>query len=299
MSELPLITCFMLTYNKFQYIYEALESILEQTYPKIELAIFDDCSDSFPHREIEKYINENKKENIKNVIIYKSPENQGTVKNFNTVIQHTNGKYLLGAGIDDILFDNNVFNNVVDFFEKTGAYAITCYKEILDDQDKKHNIVPGKRNAERIKKASAEELYKMVAMGVAVAGAGTYYSRKIFEEIGLFDEKYRLQEDGPFFLRMLRKGYKLEFADIIAVKYRLGNGISSARELHPALKEDINNMLQNEVVPYLDKFDFLEKRRIYYQMERFKLSKQLNKMQKVYFSLKYPDVILYRRIMAT
>lgn len=298
MCELPLITCFMLTYNKFQYIYDALESILNQTYPRIELAIFDDCSDYFPQREIERYINENKKENIKNVIIYKSPENQGTVKNFNKVIQNTNGKYLLGAGIDDILFDNNVFKNVVDYFEKTDAYAITCYKEILDDPGKKRNVVPAKRNAERIKKASAEDLYKMVAMGIAVAGAGTYYSRKIFEEIGPFDEKYKLQEDGPFFLRMLRNGYKLEFADIIAVKYRLGNGISSAKELHPELKKDINNMLQNEVIPYLDKFNFWEKRRVYYQVERFKLSKQLSKKEKLYFCFKYPDVIIYRKLMA-
>lgn len=289
----------MLTYNKFQYIYEALEAILKQTYSQIELAIFDDSSESFPQEDIEKYINDNKRENIKNVIIYHSPVNQGTVKNFNNVIKHTNGKYLFGAGIDDILFDNNVFEKVVAFFEDTDAYVVTCYKEVIDAAGRNLKIAPAKRNAERIKRSSAEDLYKMVAMGAAVAGAGTYYSRKIFDEIGLFDEKYKLQEDGPFFLRMLRNGYRIDFADIIAVKYRLGHGISSSRELHPALKKDINNMLQNEVIPYLNKFNFWEKRRIFYQVERFKLTKQLSKWQKMYFCMKYPDVIIYRKFMAT
>ena len=139
----------------------------------------------------------------------------------------------------------------------------------------------------------------MVSMGVAIAGAGTYYSRKIFEESGIYDERYRLQEDGPFYLRILREGYKIHFADIIAVKYRLGNGVSSSKELHPDLKKDINNMLTYEVLPYIDKFNFWEKRRVYYQVERFKDNKMLSLQQKVKYCLKYPDVVLYRKIMAS
>lgn len=299
MDKAPLITCFLLTYNKFQYIYEALESILNQTYPHIELAVFDDGSDCFPQEDIEQYIEKHKKENIERIIIYRSPENQGTVKNINNVIRKTHGKYLFGAGIDDILYDDCVFEKAVSFFEETGAYAITCYKEVIDEAGKTIKIAPAKQNAERIRRASAEDLFKMVAMGIAIAGAGTYYSRKIFEEIGMFDEAYRLQEDGPFFLRMLRSGYKIQFADFIAVKYRLGNGISSSAELHPALKKDINQMLQNEIKPYLNRFTFWEKRRISYQLERFSLPKQLTILQKMQICLKYPDVVVYRKIMAS
>lgn len=128
-ENLPIITCFMLSYNKFEYIYEAIDSILMQTYPKIELAIFDDCSENFPKDELEQYIERNKGENIINVIIYQSPINEGTVKNFNNMIKNTTGKYLLGAGCDDTLYDSYVVENVVNYFEKTGAGIVTCYKE--------------------------------------------------------------------------------------------------------------------------------------------------------------------------
>lgn len=298
METMPIITCFMLSYNKFQYIFEAIDSILMQTYPRIELAIFDDCSENFPREEIERYIERNKRENIVNVIIYQSPENQGTVKNFNNVIKSTTGKYLLGAGIDDILHDPYVFEKVVNYFEETGAGIVTCYKEEVSSTGEILRRTPSTANARRIKEATAHELYKMIAMGVAVAGAGTYYARHIFEEVGLFDERYRLQEDGPFFLKATREGHKIHFLEIVAVKYRMGAGISSGTELHPYLRLDINNMLQNEILPYIEEFNFGERRRVRYQIERIKLPKKLSMLQKIKLVLMYFDVVLYRRVMA-
>lgn len=298
MCERPLITCFIVTYNNFKAVYGALDSILQQTYPRIELAIFDDCSEHFPEKEIKTYICDHKRENIENVIIHRNLKNQGTVKNLNAVIQCTHGKYLLDIGTDDSFFNEQVCKKVVDIFERTGAYAVTCYKEVIDSSGKRIAITPRKRNAERMKHASTEELYKMVAMGIAIAGIGTFYARKVFDEIGGFDETYRLQEDGPFFLKMLRSGYRIQFTDLLAVKYKLGDGVSSSRELNPDLKKDMNTMMQKEVLPYLDKFKFWERRRIYYQLERFKHSKQLGKKEKLYFVLKYPDVVIYRRFMA-
>lgn len=296
MQEFPLVTCFLLSYNRFEYIFQAIDSILVQTYPRIELAIFDDASSEFPAQEIEEYIAAHKKDNIENVIVYQHEQNQGTVKNFNSVIDNTHGKYIFGAGIDDLLYDKYVFEKLVDFFEKTGASIVTCFKEVISQDGKTLGFSPSKHNAEKLKKATPDELFKWIAMGAAVAGAGTYYSREIFAKIGKFDERYRLQEDGPFYLKATRNGYKIYLADIIAVKYRQGNGVSSGSELHPALKKDINLMLQQEVLPYLDRFNYWQKRRIYYQIERFKLSKVLSNRQKIFFCLKYPDVILYRRL---
>ena len=298
MKEYPLITCYMLTYNKFQHMYEALDSVLQQTYPKIELLILDDCSSQFPKEQIEQYIIQNKRDNIVKVSIIQNETNLGTVRNTNNMLKNASGKYLLGAGIDDVLYDKDVFMNVVNYFEETNAKIVTCYKVEITQEGNMINKSPSPRMVKKLKKASAEKMFKMVAMGVAVAGAGTYYARSIFEESGVFDEKYRLQEDGTFFLRVLREGFRIEFLDIIAVKYRQGEGVSSGKELHPDLKIDINNMLQNEIVPYLDKFGRWEKRCINYQIERFKMPKQLLFSQMLKLCLKYPDVIIYRRLMA-
>ena len=46
----------MLTYKKFDYLYEALDSVFIQDYPNIEIIIGDDCSPEFPRKEIDQYI---------------------------------------------------------------------------------------------------------------------------------------------------------------------------------------------------------------------------------------------------
>lgn len=76
--ERPLVTC-MITYRKFQYLYETWNSIFMQDYPNIEIIIGDDGSDNLPELELRKYIEKNRGKNIKNVILIANEENHGAV----------------------------------------------------------------------------------------------------------------------------------------------------------------------------------------------------------------------------
>ncbi len=67
-STLPLVTVEMLTYNKFQYIEDALNSVFMQDYPNIELIISDDGSKNFDRRYIERILTK-RSNNIKEVKI--------------------------------------------------------------------------------------------------------------------------------------------------------------------------------------------------------------------------------------
>ena len=78
--------------------------------------------------------------------------------------------------------------------------------------------------------------------------------------------------------------------------YRLGNGVSSSTNLNELLLKDIKRMFDVEVLPFLDQFNFWEKRRIRYEISRLKISRRsMSITQKILFGLKYPDVVLFRK----
>ena len=65
-----LLSMIVLSYKNIPGIYETLESILNQSYSDIEIIISDDATPDFKSEipSIQKYIEENGKQNIKNVI---------------------------------------------------------------------------------------------------------------------------------------------------------------------------------------------------------------------------------------
>lgn len=294
MNERPLITCYVLTYKNFEHIYSSIQSILDQDYPNIEFGVFDDGSENFPKKEIEDYVASHKRDNIKNVVIWSNKKNLGTVKNLNNMISMTRGELLIGVASDDALYDEKVCSKLVDFFVKNDADIVTSYRTVTDLNNTVIKIIPKRRSAQKFKNANPTQQYKMIAMGAPFCGAGTYYSRRILNKLCSFDEKYRLQEDGPFFLRATRNGYRIHFYDGITLNYMLGNGVSSGNENNPMLVRDVIAMFDNEIIPYIDNFNFLEKRRIKYQRERIKEHKTLTKKIRIKYMLKYPDVLIYR-----
>lgn len=54
-EELPLVSVIMSSYNHEEYVAEAIESVLNQTYPNIEFLVADDCSTDGTVQEILKY----------------------------------------------------------------------------------------------------------------------------------------------------------------------------------------------------------------------------------------------------
>lgn len=296
MLDKPLVTCCVLTYKNFSRVKNSIASILKQDYPNIELGVFDDGSPNFPRIEIADFISSNKKPNIKNVIIHSNKENKGTVKNINSSIQMTSGDFFILIPSDDEFYDDSSCSRIVNFFLENDADIVTSYREIVDGYGQHLGFSPSYRSAEKLNKADAYEQFKWIAAGAPLAGAGTYYSRRIIKKYNGFDENYVLQEDGPFFLRATRDGTKILFINKKTYKYVVGNGVSSGSENSPILVNDVKRMFENEIIPFLANFNILEKRRVQYELERIKIKKQLSTTEKIRLLLKYPDVICFRHM---
>ncbi len=102
----PIVSLLLISYNNCEYIYEALDSILEQSYCNIELIVSDDCSSDFNKRKIKQYIKK-RHSNIKRLIINKNAKNMGTVRHLEYLRSICHGQLVTVIAADDKYCSDN------------------------------------------------------------------------------------------------------------------------------------------------------------------------------------------------
>jgi glycosyltransferase involved in cell wall biosynthesis len=91
----PLLSVIMPVYNAEKYVYEAIDSILKQSFVDFELLIFDDCSTD-SSREIILSFRDSR------IRLIDSSVNTGYVKHLNEGLLQAKGKYIARMDADDI-----------------------------------------------------------------------------------------------------------------------------------------------------------------------------------------------------
>lgn len=107
MKQIVLSICIP-TYNRAEYIGEAIESVLSQITPEIkdlvEICISDNASTDNTNEIVKQF----QEKNICKIIYHKNEENIGADRNFLKVIEIANGEYCWYLGSDDILVDKSL-----------------------------------------------------------------------------------------------------------------------------------------------------------------------------------------------
>ena len=107
-----------------QYLREAIESILSQTYQNFELLLIIDEDPCYKTKSFIKIFSD------KRIITLENGSNKGLVYSLNRGIECAKGKYIFRMDSDDIALDNRI-KRQIDFFEKhkdvnvLGTYAQT------------------------------------------------------------------------------------------------------------------------------------------------------------------------------
>jgi glycosyltransferase involved in cell wall biosynthesis len=92
-----LVSVIMASYNHERYLSEAIESVLDQTSPDLELVIVDDCSKDHSREIIEAY----QKRDSRIKAVYHE-ENMGIARTANDAVNEATGQYLSFIGSDDV-----------------------------------------------------------------------------------------------------------------------------------------------------------------------------------------------------
>lgn len=120
-------------YNGEQHLGYFLDSILDQTYARIELILVDDGSTDNSVRIINDYRKKFEDRGFELIYVYK--ENGGQASAVNVGLKYVNGVYLMWMDSDDVLYPCAI-EKKVDYLKKNPEYGfVLCKGEEVDVND--------------------------------------------------------------------------------------------------------------------------------------------------------------------
>lgn len=248
-------------YNNYIYLKEAVDSILMQDYPSIELIISNDGSTDFKEDEIAEYIEANAKDNIKKVIIKNHESNHGTVHNVNYMCKAASGTFLMIMAADDALYDDTVLSRFVDSFENENknCYCV-CGKIAMCGErlDQVMNVIPSKKEIDILKSGDCKQVFSELAKGAFVPTTSTCYRAEIFKKLGFFDDNCYIIEDYSFHLMMALNNYQFGWVDNLTAARHRDGGVSHGNsrnksEAYRRYRYDEIYIMGKYVIPYLER----------------------------------------------
>ena len=227
MDDKPLVSIIVLTYKDYSKLDDLLNSCFMQDYDNFEVIVRDDGSPNYD-KELFMLKFENCPKKVNYEIVH-DEKNKGTVINFNEAIKISKGKYIVVIAGDDTFRGNNVISRIVSKFEKENVMCVSA-RERHFWNDGREIILPSIYEESIIKRNLNRKLWYMIsAHPCFIVGSATSYRRDVFEKYGFFNEKYKLLEDWPFYLKLLENGEKIAFLDCETINHYSG-GVSSSSE---------------------------------------------------------------------
>lgn len=211
MNETPLVSLVILTYNQENFISEAINGALSQTYENLEIIVSDDCSTDDTYetakRTIENYAGDKK------IFLYKNEKNMGLVPHVNKIFsQYVNGEYIALAGGDDISLPERI-EKTVTLFKNDSVYAVSGQCYVINE---KGNVI-GNSEQNGISYCEINDEY-IKNLSFMTSGAGLAIKKSVLDKFGDLEPKTPT-EDSTLRFRSLLLG-KLAVSDHYFIKYR-------------------------------------------------------------------------------
>lgn len=127
-NQEPLVSIGMPVYNGENYLREAVDSLLAQTYTNFELVISDNASTDCTQAICEAY-----EASDPRVRYYRNAVNQGAAANYNRVFALAEGKYFKWAAHDDI-HAPGMLQHCVDVLERDESVVLCHVKTLIIDE---------------------------------------------------------------------------------------------------------------------------------------------------------------------
>jgi glycosyltransferase involved in cell wall biosynthesis len=220
-----------------QFIREAVESILAQTYGDFEVIIVDGGSTDGTVEVLNSYGNH---------IQILSQNGKGISNAVNTGLLVSKGEYIAFLGSDD-LWSPNKLEVQVKFLDQKPSTVGLIYSDAFFFQEKGIRFMDIKyknRRAFQINKPHRGKAMGELFRSSNFIPASTVMVRKqCFEKIGLFDESLNVCEDIDMWMR-IAESFEIDYQDMVLAKIRLhANSVCHDRkrlfEGHVALHQKI------------------------------------------------------------
>lgn len=257
-----LFSIVILHYKQPKFWQTAVDSVLMQQYPAIELVFSDDATPGFPAGEIKEYIQKNKKNNIRRFVVRSNPINMGTAANCDHAIKECTGKYVAILDGDDAYAHCNVIEDFVAAFESLPEQEniVSANGEQCDEQLENGVLVFDENRIAEKNALSAEAQFRTLYLDFFPIPSSTAFKRRIYSQCGGYCvPEIRLSQDGYYFIHLSRLGNKFNMFNFTACKHRKG-GVCNPSENHSPspsellVKSEFIRVAERELFPYCATF---------------------------------------------
>ena len=222
MAYRPLVSIVIPVYNGSDYLGEALDSALAQTYPDVEVLVVNDGSDDGGRTEAIAL-------SCGDRIRYLRKENGGVASALNLGIREMRGEYFSWLSHDDVYLPRKVEREVA-VLEKCGEDAVAYSDYEVIDASSRHVEVF------RAGRISAPQFRMLLVTDIPVNGCTVLVPRRCLGKVGLFDERLKVCQDYDLWFRMARR-YPFVHVPEVLLRSRMHPGQGTRRMTSTCLAE--------------------------------------------------------------
>ena len=206
------LTVISISYNNFERVKEHVESIIVQDFDNYELIFQDDGTQEYDENRIKCLMSSDYLERH-NVQFFHNERNVGTVQNLNRGYSHANGKIVMPIAMDDYLANEHVFSLFMKEFKNESCNVCTC--SVI--QEKSKTIFPRKRDIDITRNGTTRELLDRLYASNCISGALMTTRKDFFIKENLFDTRFRLIEDYPTWLKIVKEGERIRVIEDVCL----------------------------------------------------------------------------------
>jgi glycosyltransferase involved in cell wall biosynthesis len=221
------ISVAVIAYNAEDTILSTLDSILNQDYGayRIDLVISDDASTDATVEAVKKWL-------IKygacfySARLLENESNIGVSANYNLACKGCTEEWIKLIAADDLLLEGCLTSNVEYIRREPSAKIVFSYMEWFGSVKR---ITPSASQLSffELDAKRQNHLFRYFSFNVAPT---QFIKSSLLKDIGYADERYRLMEDLPLWLKITEHGVPLHFNGVVTVKYRVGDSVSKTTE---------------------------------------------------------------------
>jgi glycosyltransferase involved in cell wall biosynthesis len=210
----PFLSIITINYNNLNGLKRTMSSVFKQSYKDIEYIIIDGGSDDGSLDLI--------KQNEERIGYWVSEKDYGVFHAQNKGIELANGQYLLFLNSGDVLNGNRALEDFI------------THKDFHGD------IIYGDYKFEEGEKIYPDKLYAAYFMKTSLPHQSTFFKQRIFEEMGGYDESYRIGSDRAFYVKCyLSEKYHFQHIPYFLTIFDLSGLSNEPSENHLKREEDM------------------------------------------------------------
>jgi alpha-1,3-rhamnosyltransferase len=216
------VTAILVCWNHARFVRKAVESVFAQTYPNLELIVFDNGSTDGSRAELEMLRSERE-------FVLILQENVGLVRALNKGLALSRGKYIACLSTDDIWLPGKTAIEVEYLEAHPDVHLVAGQIESID-ADGKLSAVP------TVKRWGEPSFAELMTAGNYVPGPTTMCRASTLRSFGGYDESIRI-EDYSLVLKLTHRGMRVVVLPESLTLYRFHGSNWSAGSLEAELLE--------------------------------------------------------------